>query len=120
MPRRPNPIFFIAIGVAFTVLAFGLNMGSGSEGDGAEPTATLVQETMPATMTAQPPPIPPTATPTATPVPATPESTATPLPDRTSCAAIAGTAYRSSTEREWYITNCISSLLERSRPDEAA
>lgn len=35
-------------------------------------------------------------------------ATATPLPDRTSCAEIAGTEYRSGAEREFYLTNCIN------------
>jgi len=45
---------------------------------------------LPATATAQPPATPPT-----------------PLPDRTDCAEIKGTDYHSSTEREWYLANCV-------------
>jgi len=112
MPRRPNPIFFVVIGVAFTLIALGLNMGGDSK-DGAEPTPTLAQETMPATVV-PPTPILPAAT--AMSVPPTP----TPLPDRTSCAEIMGTAYRSAAEREWYIQNCTSSYLAPQRNDEAA
>jgi hypothetical protein len=36
----------------------------------------------------------------------TPQPTA--LPDRTSCAEIAGTEYRSLTERDWYRANCLT------------
>jgi len=37
-----------------------------------------------------------------------PTPTATALPDRTSCEEIAGTQYRSTTERDWYRANCIN------------
>jgi hypothetical protein len=37
--------------------------------------------------------------------PATPP-TRTPLADRTDCAAIRGTDYRSEAERRWFISNC--------------
>ena len=56
---------------------------------------------------------PPTDTPVPTPTEvaptptATAEPTATPLPDRTNCAAIAASSYRSSQERNWYLANCI-------------
>jgi hypothetical protein len=30
------------------------------------------------------------------------------LPDRTTCAEIAGTEYRSGAEREFYLNNCIN------------
>jgi lipoprotein-anchoring transpeptidase ErfK/SrfK len=57
---------------------------------------------------AQEPATPPAETPAAetqtpTPVPATP----TPLPDRTTCAEILGTEYRSTSEREFYLANCL-------------
>jgi hypothetical protein len=47
------------------------------------------------------PQVVPAATAVATP-------TATPLPDRTTCAEIAGTEYRSGAEREFYLNNCIN------------
>jgi hypothetical protein len=37
--------------------------------------------------------------------PATPP-TRTPLADRTDCAAIRGTDYRSEAERQWFMVNC--------------
>ncbi len=81
------------------------------------------------TQAGAPPPTPtlfiladqPTSTPaitaTATPVKATPTPTltlentpaATQLPDRRDCAAIASTAYRSASERDWYVQNCVDS-----------
>lgn len=56
---------------------------------------------------------PPTDTPVPTPtaLEPTPTATAEPsptlLPDRTDCAAIAASSYRSSQERNWYLANCI-------------
>jgi lipoprotein-anchoring transpeptidase ErfK/SrfK len=37
----------------------------------------------------------------------TPAATSTPLPDRTSCNEIRGTEYRSGSEREFYLGNCL-------------
>ena len=37
----------------------------------------------------------------------TPEPATTALPDRTTCAEIQGTDYRSTSEREWYLANCV-------------
>jgi hypothetical protein len=45
-------------------------------------------------------------TPTATATAAVPP-TATAEPDRLDCQSIAGTAYRSQTERDWYLANCV-------------
>jgi predicted secreted Zn-dependent protease len=47
---------------------------------------------------------------TATDVPASPAPEAEPitLPDRTTCDEISGTAYRSESEREFYIENCVN------------
>jgi len=65
---------------------------------------------------------PPTDTPVPTPtVPeptstATAEPTATPLPDRTDCAAIAASSYRSPEERTWYLANCIAADPATSTP----
>ncbi len=39
---------------------------------------------------------------------AEPTATQTPLPDRTDCDAIRGTQYRSATEREFFLVNCIN------------
>ena len=47
----------------------------------------------------------------ATPVPGSgidARPTASPLPDRTSCSEIDGTPYRSSSERLYFLTNCVS------------
>jgi lipoprotein-anchoring transpeptidase ErfK/SrfK len=38
---------------------------------------------------------------------ATPAPTQTPLPDRTDCNEVRGTQYRSGSEREWYLANCL-------------
>jgi hypothetical protein len=50
---------------------------------------------------------------------ATQSSTPTPtrLPDRTSCSAIAGTEYRSESERLWFRQNCTSSRLPSTNRD---
>jgi lipoprotein-anchoring transpeptidase ErfK/SrfK len=37
----------------------------------------------------------------------TPAATSTPVPDRTSCNEIRGTEYRSSSERDFYLANCL-------------
>jgi hypothetical protein len=64
----------------------------------------------PATATSQP-----LATPTLAPTPpeSQPESQVppTPLPDRVNCADITGTEYRSPTERQWYLANCVPTLI---------
>jgi hypothetical protein len=39
---------------------------------------------------------------------AVPTATQTPLPDRTDCDEIRGTDYRSATEREFYLANCVN------------
>ncbi len=79
-------------------------LSSGGGGGGARrnvpavinlPGATSVQ--LPATAT------PPPAISTPTPRPTT-------QPDRQNCDEIAGTEYRSETEREWYIINCSPSV----------
>ncbi len=56
----------------------------------------------------------PTATPTASPTAtatSTPTSTPThtPKPDRSSCDQIRGTDYRSVSEREWFLDQCVTS-----------
>lgn len=38
----------------------------------------------------------------------------TPLPDRTDCAAVSGTAYRSASERQWFLAHCVE---EEPRPN---
>lgn len=57
--------------------------------------------------------------PTATQLPPLPTPTAMPTtqPDRQNCDEIAGTEYRSETEREWYIINC-SPSVEAPQPDD--
>ncbi len=80
-------------------LAAGLGLAWASELDTVlfEPAATT---TPTATPTASP-----TATPTSTP---TPTPTPTPKPDRSSCDQIRGTDYRSVSEREWFLDQCVT------------
>ena len=47
------------------------------------------------------------AVPTATRLPPTEAPAPTKLPDRNDCDAIRGTDYRSPTEREWFLANCV-------------
>jgi hypothetical protein len=70
---------------------------------------------------------PPTPTPTGTATPtssatatATPTSTptATPLPDRASCKEMRGTAYRSGSERKWFLLHCVAPPASPARVSE--
>jgi len=47
------------------------------------------------------------ATATAQPLAVATSAPPTPLPDRTNCEEIRGTEYRSPTERQWYLDNCV-------------
>ncbi|HEY4684918.1 MAG TPA: hypothetical protein VII57_02615 [Dehalococcoidia bacterium] len=92
---------------------------SGSSSGGSEAKATAVPS--PASST----PAPAVASP-ATPTPAPPPTEQAPpaapvtLPDRTNCAEIRGTAYRSETERQWFIANCTTpAAAPTSRPPTA-
>jgi hypothetical protein len=99
MPRRPNILYFITIGIAFTLAA--LVVSAAIEGRSAQAPLEAL-DTAPTTVILEA-----TATPTPDP---TPEPAPTPAPsgppDRASCAQIRGTAYRSDTERDWFIANC--------------
>jgi hypothetical protein len=82
--------------VAVFLIAAAITFGSGGDDDDQ---ATALPS---ATPTRQPVAAANTAVPTAA---ATPEPTST-VTDRTSCAEIRGTDYRSSAERDWYNQNC--------------
>lgn len=77
------------------------------------PTLFVIPTEPPPTDTPAPTPTVPEPTPTAT---ATAEPAATRQPDRTSCAAIAASSYRSSQERNWYLANCIAADLATATP----
>jgi hypothetical protein len=104
MPRRrPNPAYFIVTGIFLTMVALGAGMVIE---DGAASQPEAANEPMLPTATTEP-----TATPEPTPEPTTvPEPT--PEPDRTVCSQIAGTPYRSDSERDWYRVNCLVSRLD--------
>src|SRR3972149_3684728 len=94
--------------------------GSSSGGSEAKATAVPPPASSPPAPAAGPPapprPRPPRAPPgpplaPRPPAPPPPTEQAPPaapvtLPDRTNCAEIRGTAYRSETERQWFIANC--------------
>jgi len=93
---------------------------SGSSSGGSEAKATAVPS--PASSTPAPAVASP-ATPTPAPPPPTeqaPPAAPVTLPDRTNCAEIRGTAYRSETERQWFIANCTTpAAAPTSRPPTA-
>jgi hypothetical protein len=97
----------IIAGGAFAALSGANGDDGGEQVVAATPTATLPAPTPVPTDTPAPSPVP---SPTPPPATATPSPTTTPaptaLPDRTECAEIAGTPYRSETERQWYQRNC--------------
>ena len=78
-------------------VAAALLLGGSSDGveRTAQSTATQAQPTGQASSTATPPS-------------PTPRPAQTPVPDRTTCAEIRGTPYRSDAERAFYLTNCAS------------
>lgn len=82
-----------AIVIVGAVVAALLLGGSGEATRTAQSTATA-QPVLEVSVAPRP-----TASPTPRPGP-------TPLPDRSDCAAIKGTPYRSDTEREYYLANC--------------
>ena len=92
------PVWLLLVIVILT-LAAGLGLAWASELD------TTLFESAPTTT--------PTATPTASPTatatsPPTPTPTPTPKPDRSSCDQIRGTDYRSVSEREWFLDQCVA------------
>lgn len=101
-------LLLIGVPIALIALASGGGGGDAPQAAAIGPTSTpaeLVYQIAPtATIT-------PTGQPTSTPAPvtATAERKATPTPrpaDRTDCDAIRGTAYRSTSERDWFLANC--------------
>lgn len=84
--------------------------------DNDEPDFVFVLETP----TVSPSGVAGTSTPTVVSTPragssATPQ-VSQPLSDRTSCDAIRGTAYRSSSERTWFLANCVTAPSQASTP----
>jgi hypothetical protein len=63
-------------------------------------TRVVLVERPPIASSPSPVPASPTSQPTARP--------ATPAPDRTNCDLMRGTPYRSETEREWFLVNCVA------------
>ena len=98
-------ILAFTLGVGLTAaVAFVLSDGDDSSPGGQDARAEA----------ATPTPIPPSPTtpaPTATRLPPTPTS----LPDRTTCAEIQGTEYRSDSERIWYLLNCREPVFSSSQ-----
>jgi predicted secreted Zn-dependent protease len=58
----------------------------------------------------------PDVAPTSVPAFPTPRPSATPPPDRTNCAEIKGTPYRSDSERTFYLANCTTTAVAPSTP----
>ncbi len=100
MPAIPTNIPRLAligvVPVAVFLIAAAISFGSSGEDDKPQAIAPTVVPTR-ALAAAN------TAVPT---VAATPQPTATVPADRTDCAAIRGSDYRSSTERDWFNKNC--------------
>lgn len=86
---------------------------TGSKGDrqaqlsGPVPSATTLPRKATPTATTVRSVVEPTAPPAEVKASPTPE----PPPDRRDCNKISGTAYRSSTEREWFLANCLEPTL---------
>ena len=105
--------------VALTPLAL-VSLIGGDDGQTAAsallptPTLFVIPTEPPPTETPVPTPTVPEPTPTAT-----AEPTATPLPDRSDCAAIAASSYRSSRERNWYLANCLQTDPATATPPNA-
>jgi hypothetical protein len=107
MPRtRPHPAYFIVAGIFLTIVVLGAGMAL--DGDDASSEPEPFDERLLAT--AVPPTPIPTPEPTPEPAP-TPEPDPT-LPDRTVCAEISGTPYRSDAERAFFLASCFLSQLE--------
>ena len=98
-------ILAFTLGVGLTAaVAFVLSDGDDSSPGGQDARAEAATPT-------PIPPSPPPPAPTATPLPPTPTS----LPDRTTCAEIQGTEYRSDSERIWYLLNCREPVFSSSQ-----
>jgi predicted secreted Zn-dependent protease len=89
-------------------LAAAIVLGSGN--NGREPATA--RSTPNPTVSQAPEATPPAA-------PSTPGPRATPLADRTACAEIQGTPYRSQSERAFYLANCIQSQSAATTPSLA-
>jgi LPXTG-site transpeptidase (sortase) family protein len=85
----PRILIVLAVPIIVFIVTVTLSLGTGSEGS---PPVAAVVPTVGVTVAPMP-------TPTAAPQP-------TPLVNRNNCEAIAGTAYLSIDERDWYQTNC--------------
>lgn len=99
MPALPTNVPRLAligvVPVAVFLIAAAISFGSGGDDEGPQAIASTAVPTKAVAAA--------TAVPTAV---ATPVPTATVVADRTDCAAIRGTDYRSSTERDWFNKNC--------------
>jgi hypothetical protein len=86
--------------------------------EGEERPGSLTATPAPAVASATPvPATPPTTPPTAVAVSSPPQPS--PLPDRTDCAAIRGTDYRSEVERLWFAANCSPTPAPAQAPQQA-
>jgi hypothetical protein len=98
-----------AVAALLFLAAFGLTLGvyalTSSDGSGTSP-AVLASPTRAAGPT---PALTPTLAPLASPTPL-PTPTPTQTADRRDCAAIAGTEYRSESERQWFLANCTGAV----------
>jgi LPXTG-site transpeptidase (sortase) family protein len=90
---RPHLAALIFLPLIVFLASVGATLAFRSDGNGSGPPASLSVAVAPSGPTSPS---------------AAAEPTATPLPDRTSCSEIAGTAYRSDAEREWYQKNCLT------------
>jgi hypothetical protein len=108
---RQHPLRLAAAAGGALLLALGLGltfaMAGGGDNKPAKPTdqsrVLVLARTAQPTATLSPQP-----NPTASPTPR--------LPDRTDCNAIRGTDYRSEAERQWFLTNCVSSFPSNPGP----
>jgi predicted secreted Zn-dependent protease len=109
--RRQRPAQWFSLG-ALIFAALAISLACGAKGDervqppggapavGPSATEAVATPTATASPVAQPS-LPPVPTPAPQPQPPPP-------PDRSSCAEIRGTDYRSAAERQWYVDNCVA------------
>jgi len=97
----PRAAFIAVVPLAAFLVAAAYGFGTGGDNDSASavPTVTATRQVVAQAAT-------PTAVRTVAPTPA---ATPTVLADRTDCAAIRGTDYRSAAERDWFNKNCTGS-----------
>ena len=97
LERVPRPaLLLIAVPVAVFAVSFALRASFATSDDDDAPSATSAPAPPALNVTASEPELLPT------PIPSTDPAVA----DRTDCAEIAGTDYRSPAERDWYLANC--------------